>query len=135
MGQEYGDLLIELGQEEEALDFYRSLSLQISPNSGKWIWIRLGLSERKAKNFSETIRCFQNALNCDQSDPRVLECLGEVYLYKGGLKGALASFEAVLSIEENNLFCLYQIGCIRKEARELHEAVSVFDKVLEINQK
>ncbi|KAI6649247.1 Tetratricopeptide repeat protein 37 [Oopsacas minuta] len=133
LGQVYGDLLIDLGQEEYALEFYRSLSLKISPNTGKWIWIRLGLSERKAKNFPETIRCFQNALNCDESDPRVLECLGEVYLVRGSLLGALASFEAVLKIEEDNLFCLYETGCIRKEAGETIEAVDIFQKVLQLN--
>ena len=58
-----------------------------------------------------------------------------MYLYKGALKGALASFEAVLRIEENNLFCMYQIGCIRRESNELFEAVSMFERVLEINQK
>ena len=117
------------------MDFYRNLTLKISPNTGKWVWIRLGLSERKVKNYSETIRCFQNALNCDESDPRMLECLGEVYLLKGGLKGALASFEAVLKIEEQNLFCMYQIGCIRRESEEFHEAIAMFDRVLELNQK
>ena len=115
------------------MDFYRSLSLKISPNTGKWVWIRLGLSERKAKNFPETIRCFQNALNCDETDARVLECLGEVYLSRGSLLGALASFEAVLRVEEDNIFCLYEVGCIRKESGELFDAVVVFQKVLQLN--
>lgn len=95
--------------------------------------MRLGLSERKARNFSEAIRCFQNALNCDENDPRVLECLGEVYLVRGSLLGALASFEAVLRIEQDNLFCLYQTGCIKTQSGELCEAVSVFQKVLQLN--
>ena len=95
--------------------------------------MRLGLSERKARNFSEAIRCFQNALHCDENDPRVLECLGEVYLVRGSLLGALASFEAVLRIEQDNLFCLYQTGCIKTQSGELCEAVSVFQKVLQLN--
>ena len=135
MGQAYGDLLLDLGQEEDALDFYRSLSTKISPNTGKWVWLRLGLSERKVRNYSEAIRCFQNALNCDEHDARVLECLGEVYLVRSSLKSSLACFEAVLELEPANLFCQFQVGCIRREAGELHQAVEMFDKVLGLDAR
>lgn len=130
VGQIYGDLLILLGQEETALEFYRNLSQKISPNTGQWVWIRLGLSERKSKNYEESVKCFQNALNCDSTNARVLECLGEAYLMKDSLLNAQTSFESVLLIEPDSIYSCYMIGCIKLKNAELDLAIDMFNMVL-----
>ncbi|XP_078313322.1 superkiller complex protein 3-like [Crassostrea virginica] len=129
-GEALCDLMVELGEEDEAYQLLLSVTRAASAGCCKWAWLRLGLHQVKHDTASTAISSFQSALRADPKDPHVWECLAEAYYKRGSYTAALKAFTKASELNPKSLYSLFMIACIKQTLSMLTEAIEEYKLIL-----
>lgn len=101
-----GDEAERQGQDMRAIARYQHASY-LSPQSALILY-RLARAWAQRGNFSQALELCQKALALDETNPDVLECLGQIYTCMGEYEQARMAYEKALSFrpESPKLHCL-----------------------------
>ncbi|XP_071101530.1 superkiller complex protein 3-like [Haliotis cracherodii] len=125
------DILVAIGEDEEARALLEAATSQANAGCGKWAWLRLGLYQVRHDDPTIAVASFQAALRADPRDNHVWECLAEAYLHRGSYTAALKTFTKAAELNPESVYSLFQIASIKQTLGEYPEAVAEYKTILE----
>lgn len=106
---------------------------QNGPTNESWISFRLGLHYINSRQWENAILQFRNVIKSNHNDVIAFECLADAYFSRGSFTSALKAYKRVIMMNSSKtLHCLSRIGYIHSILTQYEEAISTFEKVLEI---
>jgi len=125
-----GNLYETRGEFDRAEACYRQV-LALDPDVS-WNYINLGILLGKANRLNEAIQILEEGRQKFRDSVTILTHLMAAYLRAGQNTEALAAGQEVLSNDPNNFDALYIVGDIFARQQKWAEAVSYFERALQI---
>ncbi|CAH0720932.1 unnamed protein product, partial [Brenthis ino] len=111
-----------------------SQNVQINQPISQWIHFRLGLHYINNREWESAILQFRSVIKSNHNDVIAFECLADAYYSRGSYTSALKAYNKVISMNPSKtLHCLSKIGYIHSLLTDYENAISAFEKVLEID--
>jgi len=84
-------------------------------------------------DYEEALKFNMDALEYDDTDPVVLDNIGQIYYHMGDMDNAFTYFQKAHEQKEDQVVTLYYLGDIYKQRGELDKAREMLEKALSCN--
>ncbi|XP_049867353.1 tetratricopeptide repeat protein 37 [Pectinophora gossypiella] len=99
-----------------------------------WVCFRLGLHYLNRRDWEKAIINFRNVIKNDQNNITAFECLADAYYSRGSFTSALRAYNKVMILNPGQAsHCLTRTGYIYSLLTQYEDAISTFEKVLDID--
>ncbi|KPJ65595.1 hypothetical protein AMJ44_09845 [candidate division WOR-1 bacterium DG_54_3] len=134
---DYVKMLIDVGQYDRAISFYREMSfreMEFDPEA----WNNLGTAQAKKGDFKEAIEAYEKGLSLDDKDPELYNNLGNVY-YSFGLQtrnsdvfqNCFEYFKKAIEIDPEYPTPYFGLGQAYRVVGDIEGAIDSWEKALE----
>jgi len=128
-----GDLSLESGNPEQALNYYRNAIKSSPDNIGLWAKLASILQHYYSENTYELINCYQNISELDSNNARIHYELGHLYLKTEDFYNAVASFKEASGIDKKNPYYHNSLAYAYVQAEDYDSAINEYQKAIRLN--
>ncbi|KAI5637937.1 tetratricopeptide repeat domain-containing protein [Phthorimaea operculella] len=127
------EIYTKLSLKDEDFELLNTAQKNVQTNE-PWIHFRIGLHHLNKRDWENAIISFRNVIKSDQNNTTAFECLADAYYSRGSFTSALRAYNKVMTLNpDHTSHCLTRMGYIYSLLTQYDEAITTFERVLQID--
>lgn len=120
------------GKVKEAIQILKEL-INVNPSSVSAYFYLGSIYATSLKDYDRALKAYEEVLNIDPDNPKIMEIISEIYLVRKDLKKAQTYLKQLIDQDPSDLNNRIRVALLYYELKEVDRAIDEFEAILNIH--